>query len=437
MTRGLSGFRGVSLDTSWNDLSVAEMVLTLTVFKTYSPEIFRADNDYGFRAHNRLWHRDTIDNEITWVFEQYARALGVELHTAESRVRVRRALANLVTQQYRGIALPDELAWVDSSDSEAPFGIYILNTLVRAAYQDYKEHSELVEVPETKQNPLNQGICKMKKLFNSLKSTVGLAFLMVFSIIAVLLIICSGRWVTVNAGEVAVFTDRPFIGDGGVRKETLDNGRKWVWFTTTTTIVSILPDTVDVPFDDLATANRFLLDFSSQVKYQVTNPQLLIKSFGVNWWRASVEAQYRSIVRDEVKKHDMQKIMSDDKTAVAVDEAITKAITKYVNDAGIPVTIMNITLGRAKPNQDVLTQMNATSAEVERENTLRAKTNAERQRASAAEAAAIADVAYRNKLGYTPEQYLQLEKVRMMADACKAGKECIVYNGTAPLVTSK
>lgn len=86
---------------------------------------------------------------------------------------------------------------------------------------------------------------------------------------------------------------------------------------------------------------------------------------------------------------------------------------------------MNISLGRAKPNNDVLEQMNKTAAEQQRERTMIAATAAEKQREQEQKAKAAADNAYRNAMAMSPEQFIQLEYIRRMSEACSKST-CVI-----------
>lgn len=77
--------------------------------------------------------------------------------------------------------------------------------------------------------------------------------------------------------------------------------------------------------------------------------------------------------------------------------------------------------GKAKPNDNVLAQMNNTAAE--------------QQRKLEQEAKADADNAYRNKMGLSPELYLARQLAEIQAEACKAAVACyLVPQGTNVVV---
>lgn len=153
---------------------------------------------------------------------------------------------------------------------------------------------------------------------------------------------------------------------------------------------------------------------------------------GVPGQTAVVASQYASIVRDQVKRYDMTKMMSDPDTAKKIDDAVTQNVSALVKQQGLPIQIQNITLGRARPNPDVLQQMNLTAAQQQRVKTLVEATTAERQREQEQVAKADADNAYRNRMELTPEQYLASQIAELNAEACKKAQACyMVPSGTS------
>jgi regulator of protease activity HflC (stomatin/prohibitin superfamily) len=200
--------------------------------------------------------------------------------------------------------------------------------------------------------------------------------------------------------------------------------------------VVITPQTVHVTFDDFSSKDNILLDFDTALQYRITDSVKLIEKYGAaNWFKNNVQSQYASIVREAVKGQTMSDMMSNPTTASTVDKEVTNAIRTLVKERGLPVEILDVTLGRARPNEDVLKQMNETAAQQQRQKTLVAATVAEEQRAKEQEARAEADNAYRTKLGMTIEQYSAVTIATINADACKAAKACyIVPSGTSVLV---
>lgn len=241
--------------------------------------------------------------------------------------------------------------------------------------------------------------------------------------------------VKVDPGQEAVLIDRPrLFGEGGIRDETIKPGLAYTWLTTDAIVVDVSPQVLAVAFDDFSSSDNILLDFETTIQYRVTNAPQLLRKFGPDWFKNNIRSQYASIVRDQVKRFDMTSMMSDVATAQRIDDAVTDAIRKVVKDQGLDVEIMNITLGRAKPNPDVLQQMNLTAAQQQRVKTLVEATNAELQRAKEQKAMADADNAYRNAMNLSPEQYLARQIAEINAEACTKAAACYVVPSGSSVV---
>jgi regulator of protease activity HflC (stomatin/prohibitin superfamily) len=235
-----------------------------------------------------------------------------------------------------------------------------------------------------------------------------------------------------DPGDVAVYQDRPyFVGHEGIRPDVLTEGRDVTWPSTTIIYVTTAPQTLHVPFQDLSSMDNILLDFDTSVQLRVIDAADTLKRFGPQWWENNVVSPYNSIVRKAVKSEKMAQMMSDPVAAEKVDQEVTEQLRALIKASGIRVEVMAVNLGKAKPNDNVLAQMNNTAAEQQRNLTLVAATIAEQQRKLEQEAKADADNAYRNKMGLSPEQYLARQLAEIQADACKKATACyLVPQGT-------
>lgn len=269
----------------------------------------------------------------------------------------------------------------------------------------------------------------MDKLF---KAGITLAVLAISVLLAASLTwLLAMRTETVEPGHELVIVDKPYIfGESGVRNETLKSGRILLWRTSDVTAVRMTPQSVHVKFDDLSSNDNILLDFESTIQYQIIDSKSLVKNFGAtDWFTNNLERQFMSIVREAVKKETMSHMMSDVDTATRVDNEVTKQLQELVAASRLPIKIIGVTLGRAKPNENVLLQMNETAAQQQRNRTLIAATDAENQRAAEQTAKARADNAYRNALGMDTDQFIKLEAIKRYSEACAKATHCIVTPG--------
>lgn len=238
--------------------------------------------------------------------------------------------------------------------------------------------------------------------------------------------------ISANPGEEIVLVDKPYMfGEGGVRAEPLKEGRGWFFASTEGIPVSIVPNSTSVSFNDFTSKDNILLDFESTVQTRIINPTQLVDKFGSNWFNNNLRAQYTALVRNKVKDYNMSEMMSDNNVSKEIDSYLTKEIRELVKENNIPIEVISISLGRAKPNPEVLQQINKTAAEQQRYKTLEAAIRSEGKREEEQKAKAKADNAYRENLGLTPEQYVDLEKSKMFSEACEKSKACIITTPTA------
>lgn len=240
---------------------------------------------------------------------------------------------------------------------------------------------------------------------------------------------------TVEPGHELVVIDKPyFFGHDGVRADPVKDGRILLFRTSTVRDISVTPFNVNVGFDDLSTKDNSFLDFGSAIQMKVLDSVKLVKNFNVDAWFAStIEQQYRQVVRDVVKTKTMTEIMSDPVAAKEIDDKVTAELIRLVKESGLPMQVIGVTLGRARPNASVVAEMDQTSAQQQRKKTLIEAKQAEDSRRESEEARAVADNAYRNKMGLDPAQFIELERIKRYSEAC-AKSTCIVTSGQAPIV---
>lgn len=233
--------------------------------------------------------------------------------------------------------------------------------------------------------------------------------------------------VKTEAGTETVVTDTPmFFGKGGVRPETLKPGAEWIWSTTKRDVVEPKPVMIPVAIDDFVSEDNILLDFDASVTVQVTDWPKMMSLYGTAWWKNNLERPYQAMVREQVKQKSMKAMMSDIAAAKEVDDNLTKGLTDKVKELNLPVRILEISLGKAKPNAKILEQMNETAAQQQRLLTLEQARLAEVKRKEEQGAKAEADNEYRNKIGLNAEEFVKLQMADKLIAACREAKECVL-----------
>jgi regulator of protease activity HflC (stomatin/prohibitin superfamily) len=267
------------------------------------------------------------------------------------------------------------------------------------------------------------------------------------SLAVVLLAACST--VEPDAGHEAVLVRKPmFFGSGGVDGTPIKSGLKYVALTTSGIDVNMQPGRVDVEFADLMTSDGVPIDFHAVISYQVIDSVKLVRDFGADlrsdeagvarapgFWVRNLDQPFRTATRDAVKKHGMNEMAINATAAELVDSEVTKHLLDIVKETGVPVKILDVSLGRANPPDAILHQRVETAAQEQRINTEKQRKLAEDQRKMAEESRAAADQAYNAKMGLNAEQYVSLRALEMQREVCAKGGCTFLFGGNAtPLI---
>lgn len=234
--------------------------------------------------------------------------------------------------------------------------------------------------------------------------------------------------VSPGADEVAVLTDRPlFFGEGGVRDDDVRQGgtRTYTYFSTTKVYMTVKPQAFSQKFTDFATSDNAPLDFTTTLRFRVTNAPALLR-LGEGWFNNSIAPQYADIVRREVKKYPLVDVMSNGAVADSLDARVTEQVKALVAEQKLPIEVLTVNLGRAMPEPNVLREMNETVVQRQRKLTMDQSKLAEDARKEQQVAKAVADNAYRNGLGMSPEQFVSIELAKFQLAACQRAKECVI-----------
>jgi regulator of protease activity HflC (stomatin/prohibitin superfamily) len=236
-----------------------------------------------------------------------------------------------------------------------------------------------------------------------------------------------------DAGYEAVLIHKPwFFGHGGVSPTPVKAGQSWVAPSTEAVYVTMVPQQHGIHFDDLMSSDGVPLDFDAVVRLQVTDSVSLISNFGERWFENNVQAEFANRVRQAVRKHGMNETAIQTTAVDAIDTEVSKAMADYIAQARLP--LIDVTVGRANPPDSIKSQRIETAAQEQRANTERQRKLAEDQRKEAEQARAASDNAYRNAIGMSPEQFIQLEAIHAQREVCLKGGCTLIMGGGSPLV---
>ncbi len=240
-----------------------------------------------------------------------------------------------------------------------------------------------------------------------------------------------------DAGHEAVWVMKPlFFGHGGVDPTPVKTGRSYGAITSSAVDVSMLPQRVDMEFDDMMTKSGVPVSFHVVATFRVVDSVKLVSSFGADhddkgwgFWDRNVDQPLRTAVRDSVKKRDMQEMAISQVAADDVGREVSLAANQIVQQAGIPINFTAINVGRVNPPDAIKNQRIATAEQEQRAITEQQTKLAEDQRKAAEQSRAAADNAYRMAMQLSPDQFLQLERIKMQRDVCSRGTNCTFFIG--------
>lgn len=249
----------------------------------------------------------------------------------------------------------------------------------------------------------------------------------------------------VDAGFQGVLIDKPyFFGKGGVRQDTVSTGAKWMWVTTEMVAIDTRPLQSTEGFNDMITSDNIPVDFNAYVKFVITEPVTLVAKYGANqFYPNNLKEPFRTIVRNNCRKYKMTELISDAATIQKMEGDIQNELIAYVAENKYPVKIMDVIIGKAQPNDDVMTAINQTAAQQQLQKTEKERAKAQEHRKEAEQRRAEADNAYRMSMNLSPEQFVSLEAIKAykeVGDACAKGKDCtlvIVPNNTNMVLPKK
>jgi regulator of protease activity HflC (stomatin/prohibitin superfamily) len=242
-----------------------------------------------------------------------------------------------------------------------------------------------------------------------------------------------------DAGHEIVLIEKPWIfGHGGVDSDPIKPGRTFAAITTDGVDVYMQPQKFDTEMHDTMTSDGVPISFHAIVVLQITDSVVLIKNFGANWYRNNLEEQFKTMVRQAVRKRGMNETAISTTALDAIDAEIRDALKAFIKEKGLPIQLVTMTVGRANPPDAIKNQRIETATQEQRIQTEQQTKLAEVQRKSAEEARAAADNAYRQAIGLSPEQYVQLKRIEMENRVCADGKCTFIENaGAVPTFSVK
>lgn len=234
--------------------------------------------------------------------------------------------------------------------------------------------------------------------------------------------IASFKRVKVPSWTEAVKISKPFIiWNWWICQDVIKTWATWTWRSNDIMEVNVRPEQHEEKFDDLMTSDNVPVDFSSFVKLKVIDWKgpYLIERFWPDWYKNNVQQIVRTEFRDEIAKYPMTTLTTRQEILSSIQKKVFDEIDKFLKSNKIPVEVQEVILWKINPPDKIKDQLAETAAQQQRKKTEIEKTWAETERKNAETKRAEADNAYRNALWLSPQQFVELEKIKANKEIAK------------------
>ncbi len=223
----------------------------------------------------------------------------------------------------------------------------------------------------------------------------------------------------IDAGHEGVLVKKPlFFGHGGVDPEPAPTGRIFVAPTTELIEVDVRPVQYSEHFDIISAENA-PVSFDAFLIANVIEGRSpdLISRFGPNWYSQNVKEAFRTYVREEVQKYPLFELTTNPGTRAKLQSAVEEAVKrKLIEQQNIPVRLNRIVIGSILPPKGVLEQTAQTIIQEQRRITMIEFQKAEEAREKAERQRGIADRAYREHLGLSATEFVDLRRIEVQKE---------------------
>jgi regulator of protease activity HflC (stomatin/prohibitin superfamily) len=236
----------------------------------------------------------------------------------------------------------------------------------------------------------------------------------------VIMLVASGCIMpAIDAGHEGVLVAKPLIfGHGGVDPVPATTGRVAVAPTTEVIDVDVRPIQYSEHFDIISQENA-PVSFDAFLIANVVegrSPEL-ISRFGPHWYSQNVKEAFRTFVREEVQKYPLFELTTNPGTRAKLQDAIQQEVkTKLIDAQRIPVRLNRVVIGSILPPKGVLEQTAQTIIQEQRKITMIEFQKAEESREKAERQRGIADRAYREHLGLTAPEFVDLRRIEVQKE---------------------
>jgi regulator of protease activity HflC (stomatin/prohibitin superfamily) len=226
-------------------------------------------------------------------------------------------------------------------------------------------------------------------------------------------------YATVDAGHEGVLVEKPlFLGHGGVDPVPMTTGRQFIALTTEVVDVDIRPIQYSEHFDIISSENAPVsFDAFFIANVMAGRSPDLVSRFGPHWYVNNVKEAFRTIVREEVQKYPLFELTTKPATRTRLQDAIYQEVrAKIIEKNQMPLVLNRVVVGSILPPKGVLEQTAETIKQEQRRITMIEFQKAEEAREKAEKQRGIADRAYREHLGLTAPEFVDLRRIEVQKE---------------------
>lgn len=224
----------------------------------------------------------------------------------------------------------------------------------------------------------------------------------------------------VDGDEEGVFIQKPlFFGQGGVSDKVLTEGSEWRVWTTDFVKYKNVPVKYSETFDDVMSDDNTPVDLQAYIILRIKRScsAALHKNYGQDWYANNIRETFRKSVRDRVSTFPMYDLTSNREVCETIEREVSSLMQDYFSrlnsEKEFPVEIMNVVMDRARPNPEVMEEINKTASQIQAKQTQIKQREMEEERAKTERARAVADHAYQYEMGLTADQFIKLRALEL------------------------
>ncbi len=240
-----------------------------------------------------------------------------------------------------------------------------------------------------------------------------------WSMVALGAMLLTSGCVAIDAGHEGVLAEQPFFfGHGGVDGMPSKTGRVWVAPTTKVVEVDLRPLQYSEHFDIISAENAPVSFDAFMIANVVEgrSPEL-ISRYGANWYQNNVKEAFRTFVREEVQRYPLFQLTTDPTTRTKLQDAIAREVqSKLIEKQNMPIRLNRVVVGSILPPKGVVEQTTQTIVQEQRKLTMVEFQRAEEAREKAEKQRGIADRAYRESLGLTATEFVDLRRIEVQKE---------------------